>query len=69
MPCDWIRNPQTFYKSQLYLSRKKWIDRLKIKDITLDQAYGVLAEWIQNVREKGMAGQAEVLCKMKCRKI
>ncbi len=69
MPCDWIRNPLTFYKSELYLSRKKWIDRLKIKDITLDQAYGVLAEWIQNVREKGMAGQAEVLCKMKCRKI
>jgi len=24
-------------------------------------------EWMDNVKSKGMAGQAEVLCKMKCR--
>ena len=67
MPCDWIRNPLTLYKSELYLERKKWMDRLKIKDITLDKAYEVLAEWIENVKLKGQNGQAEVLCKMKCR--
>ena len=43
------------------------MDRLKIKDITLDKAYEVLAEWIENVKLKGQNGQAEVLCKMKCR--
>jgi len=68
MPCDWIRNPLTFYKSELYLDRKKWIDRLRIKDNTLDTAYNILSEWIENVKIKGKKGQAEVLCKMKCRK-
>jgi MoaA/NifB/PqqE/SkfB family radical SAM enzyme len=67
MPCDWIRNPLTFYKSELYLEKKKWIDRLKISDITLDDAFGILEEWMENVKQKGRAGQAEVLCKMKCR--
>jgi len=67
MPCDWIRNPLTFYRSELYLDKEKWTDRLKISDITLDQAYGVLAEWIENVKDKGIKGEAEVLCKMKCR--
>jgi len=67
MPCDWIRNPLTFYRSELYLQRKKWIDRLKISNITLDDAYGVLEEWMENVKQKGRNGQAEVLCKMKCR--
>ena len=68
MPCDWIRNPLTFYKSELYLDRKKWIDRLRIKDNTLDTAYNILSEWIENVKIKGKKGQAEILCKMKCRK-
>ena len=68
MPCDWIRNPLTFYKSELYLDRKKWIDRLRIKDNTLDTAYNILSEWIENVKMKGKQGQAEILCKMKCRK-
>lgn len=67
MPCDWIRNPLTFFRSELYLNRQKWIDRLKISDVTLDQAYDVLAEWIENVKHKGIKGEAEVLCKMKCR--
>lgn len=67
MPCDWIRNPLTFYRSELYLDKKKWIDRLKISDITLDDAYNVLEEWMDNVRAKGRSGDAEVLCKMKCR--
>ena len=68
MPCDWIRNPLTFYKSELYLNKIKWVDKLKISDITLDDAYGILDEWMQNVKQKGLAGEAEVLCKMKCRK-
>ena len=67
MPCDWIRNPLTMYRSELYLQREKWMDRLQIKNITLDDAYLVLEEWMDNVKSKGMAGQAEVLCKMKCR--
>ena len=67
MPCDWIRNPLTFYKSELYFDKKKWINRLKISDITLDDAYGVMEEWMDNVKQKGREGQAEVLCKMKCR--
>ena len=67
MPCDWIRNPLTFYRSELYLDKKKWINRLKISDITLDDAFGVLEEWMENVKQKGRTGQAEVLCKMKCR--
>ena len=67
MPCDWIRNPLTFFRSELYLDKEKWTDRLKISDVTLDQAYGVLAEWIENVKDKGIKGEAEVLCKMKCR--
>lgn len=67
MPCDWIRNPLTFFRSELYLNKQKWTDRLNISKITLDQAYDVLAEWIQNVKDKGIKGEAEVLCKMKCR--
>ena len=67
LPCDWIRNPLTFFKSELYLEKEKWIDRLKISEINLDVAYQVLGEWIQNVIHKGKIGQAEVLCKMKCR--
>ncbi len=67
MPCDWIRNPLTFYRSELYLDKKKWIDRLKISDITLDDAFGVLEEWMENVKQKGRLGNAEILCKMKCR--
>ena len=55
------------YRSELYLRREKWMDRLQIKNITLDDAYLVLEEWMDNVKSKGMAGQAEVLCKMKCR--
>lgn len=68
MPCDWIRNPLTFYKSELFLNRTKWIDKLKIDQTKLDDAYLILQEWINNVIHKGKIGQAEVLCKMKCRK-
>ena len=67
LPCDWIRNPLTFFNSELFLERSKWMDRLKISEINLDDAYEVLHEWIANVIHKGNTGQAEVLCKMKCR--
>lgn len=69
LPCDWIRNPLTFYRSELFLDKKRWIDKLEISRINLDTAYTVLDQWIQNVIAKGKAGQAEVLCKMKCRKL
>lgn len=68
LPCDWIRNPLTFYNSELFINKSKWLDRLHITDINLDQGISVLYKWIESVKEKGMNGQAEVLCKMKCRK-
>ena len=68
MPCDWIRNPLTFYRSELYLDKQKWIDNLEISKINLDVAYNVLNQWIKNVETKSKMGTAEVLCKMKCRK-
>lgn len=68
LPCDWIRNPLTFYTSEIFVNRDKWLDRMHISDINLDQGISILQEWIESVKEKGKNGQAEVLCKMKCRK-
>ena len=36
-PCDWIRNPRTFYKSQLWKQKDRWLEKLKIDKITYDQ--------------------------------
>tara|TARA_B100001123_G_C15340400_1_gene1034600 strand:+ start:4563 stop:5483 length:921 start_codon:yes stop_codon:yes gene_type:complete len=69
MPCDWIRNPRTFYISELWKERTKWIDKLRIKDVKLDEANIIIEQWVQNVIEKGKLGTAEVLCKMKCRNL
>lgn len=67
MPCDWIRNPKTFYKSELW-KNKYWLEKLKIKNTNYTQANQTIQEWIQHVIRNGKNGTAEVLCKMKCRK-
>jgi len=70
MPCDWMRNPKTFYKSQLWKQKTRWIEKLKIKDNTYDQAVMVVRDWENYVRQNSLTGsdQVEVLCKMLCRK-
>lgn len=69
-PCDWIRNPRTLYKSQLWKQKSRWIDKLNIAHINYDQSIEVLDDWINYVRTNSIEGRPEVdmLCKMKCRK-
>ena len=68
-PCDWIRNPQTFYKSQLWKQKSRWIDKVDIKNNTYDQAVAVVKDWANYVRENSLTGSdnVDVLCRMKCR--
>jgi len=69
-PCDWMRNPPTFYKSQLWKQKDRWLNKLKIEETTYDQALVVVRDWENYVRLNSIAksGNVEVLCKMKCRK-
>lgn len=67
MPCDWIRNPKTFYKSELF-TNKEWMKNLKISNTNYTKANEIIQKWIDNVIHKGKKGTADVLCKMKCRK-
>jgi MoaA/NifB/PqqE/SkfB family radical SAM enzyme len=69
-PCDWIRNPQTFYKSQLWKQKSQWIDKLHMKDNTYDQAILVVRDWENYVRQNSLinSDKVDVLCKMLCRK-
>ena len=69
-PCDWIRNPQTFYKSQLWKQQERWMEKLQIKDNTYDQALEVVRDWENYVRQNSLTGSdnVDVLCKMLCRK-
>lgn len=70
LPCDWIRNPKTFYKSDLWREKDKWYNRLAISDINLDQGLERVEEWKQLVINKGLSGSPKLdhLCKMRCRK-
>lgn len=68
LPCDWIRNPFTYYKTDLHKDKERWTSRLDIGTTTLDDALSVLAEWTDHVKTKAMLGTVDVLCKMKCRK-
>jgi len=69
MPCDWIRNPKTFYKSQLWKQKDRWLDKVKMENNTLDQALIAVRDWEKYVRESGLAGESvDALCKMLCRK-
>lgn len=69
LPCDWIRYPKTFYKSQLWQQPTRWMDKLKMSDTTLEQAMLVVKDWSQYVRESSIHHPNEVsdICKMKCR--
>jgi MoaA/NifB/PqqE/SkfB family radical SAM enzyme len=69
-PCDWIRNPRTLYKSQLWKQKSRWLDKLHIKDTTYDQAVLVVRDWENYVRQNSLTGSdnVDVLCKMLCRK-
>ena len=69
-PCDWIRNPQTFYKSQLWKQKQRWLEKTKMKDNTYDQALLIIRDWENYVRQNSLAGSdnVEILCKMLCRK-
>ena len=69
LPCDWIRNPRTFYKSDLWKNRTEWYDRMSIDKINLDQGNELINQWKQLVIEKGKTGSPRLdhLCKMRCR--
>jgi MoaA/NifB/PqqE/SkfB family radical SAM enzyme len=69
LPCDWIRNPKTFYKSDLWKNRTEWYDRMSIDKINLDQGNALINQWKQLVIEKGKTGSPRLdhLCKMRCR--
>ena len=69
-PCDWMRNPQTFYKSQLWKQKDRWMEKVKIENNTYDQAILAVRDWENYVRQNSLNGSADVdaLCKMKCRK-
>jgi MoaA/NifB/PqqE/SkfB family radical SAM enzyme len=68
-PCDWIRNPRTLYKSQLWKQKNRWIDKLKIADTDFDTAMGIVKDWSQFVRQSSIDHNpnVDILCKMKCR--
>jgi len=69
LPCDWIRNPGTFYKSQLWKQKSQWLDRLNLRYTTYDQALLVVEDWANHVRQSSLnkLPTVDVLCKMKCR--
>lgn len=69
LPCDWIRNPKTFYKSELWKQKSRWIEKLKLDNTTLDQAMIVVKDWARYVQQSGTShpDKVNVICKMKCR--
>lgn len=69
-PCDWIRNPRTLYKSQLWKQKDRWLSKLAIRHTTYDKALSVVQDWADWVKESSMSlsPSVDVLCKMKCRK-
>jgi MoaA/NifB/PqqE/SkfB family radical SAM enzyme len=68
-PCDWIRNPRTLYKSQLWKQKDNWLSKLNIKHTNYDEASTVVESWANWVRESSLAHSplVDVLCRMKCR--
>lgn len=70
LPCCWIRHPKTFYKSDLWIERDTWLNKMAINDITLDQGLALVKQWKDLVTHKAQTGsdRLDVLCKMKCRK-
>lgn len=70
LPCDWIRNPRTFYKSQLWKQKDRWMEKVDMRNSNYDQAILVVRDWENYVRQNSLnnSGNVEVLCKMLCRK-
>jgi len=70
VPCDWIRNPQTLYKSQLWKQKERWLDKVKMQNNTYDQAILAVRDWENYVRQNSLNGSdnVDILCKMRCRK-
>ena len=69
-PCDWIRNPRTLYKSQLWKQKQRWIDQVNMRTTNYSQALTVIRDWENHVRENSLngSGHVDILCKMRCRK-
>jgi hypothetical protein len=69
-PCDWIRNPRTLYKSQLWKQKERWLEKVNMKNSNYDQAIEVIKDWENYVRQNGLSdpSKVDVLCKMLCRK-
>jgi len=68
-PCDWLRNPNTFYKSDLWKQKSRWLEKLHISNTNYDDAVSVIEDWANYVRTNSLTGApVDVLCKMKCRK-
>lgn len=69
LPCDWIRNPQTFFKSDLWKQKTIWYEQMDISKINYEQGLKLIEQWSNLVKQKGIDGgpNLDVLCKMKCR--
>ena len=69
-PCNWIRYPRVFYKSELWRQKSKWLENLKLENTDLDQALITINDWAQYVEHSGIHNPDRVsaICKMKCRK-
>jgi MoaA/NifB/PqqE/SkfB family radical SAM enzyme len=69
-PCDWIRNPQTFYKSQLWKQKDRWLEKVNMRNNTYDQAILAVRDWENYVKQNSLTDSknVDVLCKMLCRK-
>lgn len=70
LPCNWIRHPNTFYKSDLWLEKDQWLNRLSIDNINLDQGLEIIKEWKDSIITKSQTGsnRVDTICKMLCRK-
>jgi MoaA/NifB/PqqE/SkfB family radical SAM enzyme len=69
-PCDWIRNPKTFYKSQLWKQKDRWLEKVNMNHNNYDQAIQAIRDWENYIKQNMLSdpGKVDVLCKMLCRK-
>lgn len=70
-PCDWIRNPYVYFKTELHKQPERWVNKLNIKTINYDQGVEIISDWAEFVKENAVSNPKLVspLCKMKCRKL
>jgi MoaA/NifB/PqqE/SkfB family radical SAM enzyme len=69
-PCAYIRNPKTFYKSQLWKQKDRWLEKVNMKHNNYDQALVAVRDWANYVKQNGLSDPVKVdtICKMLCRK-